>query len=433
MYILEEEMTQLEKARKGLITEEMKIAARAEKVAPEYIRQGLVDGTIVICRNNKHKSIKPLAIGKGLRTKINANIGTSKDHTDINLELKKLKIAVDAGADAVMDLSTGGNLASIRKAVMKKSPVAIGTVPIYQAAVKILAQKKAISEMTADDIFAVIEENGRDGVDFITVHCGVTRLSVAALKSQKRILGIVSRGGSMTANWMDCNKKENPLYEEYDRLLEIAHRYDMVLSLGDGLRPGAIDDATDQAQMQELIILGELAARARAAGVQVMIEGPGHVPLTEIVTNIKLQKEICQNAPFYVLGPLPTDIAPGYDHITSAIGGAIAGAAGADFLCYVTPAEHLRLPTLADVRDGVIAARIAAHIADIAKNIPGARIKDRKMAQCRKNFDWQGQVDLSIDPEKTVALLEKSKSAKEEGCTMCGELCAIKLGKKQRK
>jgi len=425
-------MTQLEKACKGLITEEMKIAARVEKVDPEYIRKGLVDGTIVICRNVNHKSIKPLAIGLGLRTKVNANIGTSKDHMDLNLELKKLKIAVDAGADAVMDLSTGGNLAAIRKKVMKKSTVAIGTVPIYQAAVKIIEEGKAISEMTADDIFAVIEENGKDGVDFITVHCGVTRLSVAALKSQKRILGIVSRGGSMTANWMDCNKKENPLYEQYDRLLEIAHRFDMVLSLGDGLRPGAIDDATDQAQLQELIILGALAARARNAGVQVMIEGPGHVPLNEIVTNIKLQKEICNNAPFYVLGPLPTDIAPGYDHITSAIGGAIAGAAGADFLCYVTPAEHLRLPTLADVRDGVIAARIAAHIADIAKGLPGARAKDRKMSQCRKNFDWQGQVDLSIDPEKALALLEKSKSAKDEGCTMCGELCAIKLGKKQR-
>lgn len=425
-------MTQLEKARKGLITQEMKIAARAEKVAPEYIRQGLVDGTIVICRNIKHIAIKPLAIGLGLRTKINANIGTSKDHMDLSLEIKKLKIAVDAGADAVMDLSTGGNLAVIRKKVMKESTVAIGTVPIYQAAVKMIQDKKAISEMTADDIFDVIEENGQDGVDFITVHCGVTRLSVAALKSQKRILGIVSRGGSMTANWMDCNKKENPLYEEYDRLLEIAHRYDMVLSLGDGLRPGAIDDATDQAQLQELLILGKLAARARAAGVQVMIEGPGHVPLTEIEANIKLQKEICQGAPFYVLGPLPTDIAPGYDHITSAIGGAIAGAAGADFLCYVTPAEHLRLPTLDDVRDGVIAARIAAHIADIAKGIKGARAKDRKMAQCRNNFDWQGQVDLSIDPQKTVALLEKSKSAKDEGCTMCGELCAIKLGKKKK-
>jgi len=424
-------MTQLEKARKGLITKEMKIAARAEKVTPQYIRQGLVDGTIVICRNVNHMAIKPLAIGKGLRTKVNANIGTSKDHMDLNLELKKLKTAVEAGADAVMDLSTGGNLAAIRKKVMKESAVAIGTVPIYQAAVKMIKNGKAISEMTADDIFSVIEENGKDGVDFITVHCGVTRLSVAALKSQKRILGIVSRGGSMTANWMDCNKRENPLYEEYGRLLEIAHRYDMVLSLGDGLRPGAIDDATDQAQLQELIILGELANRARTAGVQVMIEGPGHVPLTEIVTNIKLQKEICNNAPFYVLGPLPTDIAPGYDHITSAIGGAIAGAAGADFLCYVTPAEHLRLPTLNDVRDGVIAARIAAHIADIAKGVKGARERDRKMSQCRNNFDWQGQMDLSIDPQKTVSLLEKSKSAKDEGCTMCGELCAIKLGKKK--
>lgn len=423
-------MTQLEKARKGLMTEEMKIAARGENVAPEYIRKGIAEGTIVICRNINHQVITPLAIGKGLRTKTNANIGTSKDHTDLNLELKKLKIAVDAGADAVMDLSTGGNLAAIRKKVMRKSTVAIGTVPIYQAAVKMIQKGKAISEMTADDIFEVIEENGRDGVDFITVHCGVTRLSVSALKSQKRILGIVSRGGSMTANWMDCNKKENPLYEDYDRLLEIARRYDMVLSLGDGLRPGAIDDATDQAQLQELIILGKLAARARAVGVQVMIEGPGHVPLTEIVTNIKLQKEICQNAPFYVLGPLPTDIAPGYDHITSAIGGAIAGAAGADFLCYVTPAEHLRLPTLDDVRDGVVAARIAAHIADIAKGVNKAREKDRKMSLYRKNFDWQGQVDLSIDPQKTIALLEKSKSAKNEGCTMCGEFCAIKLGKK---
>ena len=266
-----------------------------------------------------------------------------------------------------MDLSTGGNLAAISKAIMEKSTVAIGTVPIYQAAVKILQEKKAISEMTAEDMFAVIEENGKDGVDFITVHCGVTRLSVAAVEGQGRILGIVSRGGSMTANWMYCNKQENPLYEEYDRLLEIAHRYDMVLSLGDGLRPGAIEDATDQGQLQELIILGQLAQRARAAGVQVMIEGPGHVPITEIEANIKLQKKLCQGAPFYVLGPLPTDIAPGYDHITSAIGGAIAGAAGADFLCYVTPAEHLRLPTLADVREGVIAARIAAHIADIAK------------------------------------------------------------------
>jgi phosphomethylpyrimidine synthase len=427
---MEQQMTQLEKARKDLITEEMKICAAVEGVEPEYIKQGIVEGTIVVCRNVKHTVIKPLAIGKGLRTKVNANIGTSKDHTDLNLEMEKLKIAVAAGADAVMDLSTGGNLAEIRKAVMKKSPIAIGTVPIYQAAVKMLAEKKAISEMTTDDMFAVIEENGKDGVDFITVHCGVTRVSVATLEEQGRVLGIVSRGGSMTANWVHCNKRENPLYEEYDRLLEIAHRYDMVLSLGDGLRPGAIEDATDQGQLQELIILGELAKRARDAGVQVMIEGPGHVPLTEIEANIKLQKKLCQGAPFYVLGPLPTDIAPGYDHITSAIGGAIAGAAGADFLCYVTPAEHLRLPTLADVREGVIAARIAAHIADIAKGVQGARERDRKMSQCRKTFDWQGQVNLSIDPERALALLEKSKSAQDEGCTMCGEFCAIRLGKR---
>ncbi|HOX15431.1 MAG TPA: phosphomethylpyrimidine synthase ThiC [Smithellaceae bacterium] len=423
-------MTQLEKARQGIISEEMKSCALEENIEAEFIRQGMVDGNIVICRNVNHAAIKPLAIGKGLRTKVNANIGTSKDNNDLSVELEKLKIAVAAGADAVMDLSTGGDLAQIRKAVMKQSTAAIGTVPIYQAAVKVLGEKKAISEMTADDIFAVIEENGRDGVDFITVHCGVNRMSVAAVETQGRVLGIVSRGGSMTANWMHCNNRENPLYEEYDRLLEIAHRYDMVLSLGDGLRPGAIDDATDQGQLLELMILGQLAARARAVGVQVMIEGPGHVPITEVQTNIELQKKICQGAPFYVLGPLPTDIAPGYDHITSAIGGAIAGAAGADFLCYVTPAEHLRLPTLADVRDGVIAARIAAHIADIAKGVKGARERDRKMSQCRKNFDWQGQVDLSIDPERTVALLEKSKSARDEGCTMCGEFCAIKLGKR---
>ncbi len=414
-------MTQLEKARSGILSEEMEICAAEEGVEAEYIRQGVADGTIVICRNVNHKTIKPLAIGKGLRTKVNANIGTSKDNNDPAVELEKLHVACKAGADAVMDLSTGGDLASIRKAVMEQSTVAIGTVPIYQAAVKILGEKKAISDMKPDDMFDVIEENGRDGVDFITVHCGVNRESVAAVEKQGRVLGIVSRGGSMIANWMRCNNRENPLYEEYDRLLAIACRYDMVLSLGDGLRPGAIHDATDRGQISELIILGELAERARNEGVQVMIEGPGHVPITEVEANIRLQKKLCQGAPFYVLGPLPTDIAPGYDHITSAIGGAIAGAAGADFLCYVTPAEHLRLPTLSDVRDGVIAARIAAHIGDIAKGIKGAEERDRKMSQCRKNFDWQGQIDLSIDPERTVALLEKSKSAQDEGCTMCGD------------
>ncbi|NMD05116.1 MAG: phosphomethylpyrimidine synthase ThiC [Deltaproteobacteria bacterium] len=422
-------MTKLEKARKGIISEEMKICAAEEGVEPDYIRQCVAEGTIVIVRNVNHTEIKPLAIGCRMRTKINTNIGTSNDHVDLKAELEKLSVAVSAGTDAVMDLSTGGDLAAIRKAVVGSSPVITGTVPIYQAAVKMIRQRKAISEMTADDIFEVIEENGKDGVDFITVHCGVTQQSVSVMENQGRVLGIVSRGGSITANWMRCNKKENPLYKYYDRLLEIARRYDMVLSLGDGLRPGAIEDATDKAQIAELILLGELAVRAKEAGVQVMIEGPGHVPLMDIEANVRLQKKICKGAPFYVLGPLPTDIAPGYDHITSAIGGAIAGAAGADFLCYVTPAEHLRLPTLEDVRDGVIAAKIAAHIADIVKGINGARERDKKMSQCRKEFDWQGQVDLSIDPKKTIELLEKSKSANEEGCTMCGEFCAIKLGR----
>ena len=423
-------MTQLEKARRGVITTEMEIAAAAENVEPEYIRQGVAAGTIVICRNINHTGIRPLAIGSGLRTKVNANIGTSKDGNDLPAELEKLTLAINAGADAVMDLSTGGDLAQIRREVMKNSTVAVGTVPIYQIAVKMINAGRAVSEMTADEMFEVIEENGRDGVDFITVHCGVTRRTVEIMEQQGRVLGIVSRGGSMTAGWMRCNGKENPLYEQYDRLLEIARRYEMVLSLGDGLRPGAIADATDQAQIAELVVLGQLAQRARRAGVQVMIEGPGHVPIKDIEANVKLQKNICQGAPFYVLGPLPTDIAPGYDHITAAIGGAIAGAAGADFLCYVTPAEHLRLPTPADVRAGVIASRIAAHIADLAKGVKGAHDRDLQMSQFRKSFDWQGQVDVSLDPETTAALLEKSKSAAEEGCTMCGELCAIRLGRK---
>ena len=424
-------MTQLEKARKGILSEEMKICAEQEGVTPEFIRKGVEEGTIVVVRNRKHSSIMPLAIGKGLRTKVNANIGTSGDHADISLELEKVHICVAAKADTLMDLSTGGDIRAIRKAIIRESPLTVGTVPIYQAAVQMLNNKKAVSEMGSDDMFEVIEENGVDGVDFITVHCGVTIGSVRALEEQGRLLGIVSRGGSITANWMACNGRENPLYEEYDRLLEIAERYDMVLSLGDGLRPGCLADATDRGQVQELILLGELARRARKRGVQVMIEGPGHVPLKDIQANIQLQKALCNGAPFYVLGPLPTDIAPGYDHITSAIGGAIAGAAGADFLCYVTPSEHLRLPTLDDVKEGIIAAKIAAHVADIAKGLPGAMEKDALMATYRKEFNWQGQIDVSIDPEKTRKFLETSKSAKEEGCTMCGEFCAIKLGKKE--
>jgi phosphomethylpyrimidine synthase len=424
------EMTQLEVARNGRISEEMKICAEKEGVSPEFIRKGVAEGNIVVVRNNTHTAISPLAIGKGLRTKINANIGTSGDHTDLDVELEKVKVSVAAGADTIMDLSTGGDLGAIRKAILKASSVALGTVPIYQAAAAMLAAKKAIVAMTADDIFAVIEKNGEDGVDFITVHCGVSLRSVASVEAQGRILGIVSRGGSITANWMRCNERENPLYEYYDRLLEIAHRYDMVLSLGDGLRPGCIADATDRGQMQELILLGELAKRARDKGVQVMIEGPGHVPIKDIQANVQLEKSLCSGAPFYVLGPLPTDIAPGYDHITAAIGGAIAGASGADFLCYVTPSEHLRLPSIEDVREGIMASRIAAHIADIAKGLPGALEQDVMMAGFRKDINWQGQISTAIDQEKAGRLLEKSTTAKEEGCTMCGELCAIKLGKR---
>jgi len=422
-------MTQLEMARKNKISEEMEICAEYEGVDPEFIRKGVEDGNIVVIRNKKHKSISPLAIGKGLKTKVNANIGTSKDRTDIDLELEKVRVSVAAGADTIMDLSTGGDIRAIRKAIIKESSLVIGTVPIYQAAIQMLNSKKAIVEMTAEDMFRVIEENGEDSVDFITVHCGITKKSIGCLEIGGRHLGIVSRGGTFLANWIKCNKRENPLYEQYNKLLELARHYDMVLSLGDGLRPGCIADATDRAQIEELITLGELTKRARDQGVQVMIEGPGHVPIREIKANVELEKSLCQGAPFYVLGPIPTDIAPGYDHITAAIGGAIAGSAGADFLCYVTPAEHLRLPTIEDVKEGIIASKIAAHIADIAKGVPGAIEKDLLMAKYRDEFNWEGQVNISIDPEKVRTCLETSESASKEGCTMCGEFCAIKLGK----
>ena len=424
-------MTQLEMARKGQISEEMAICARQEGVAPEFIRKGVEDGVIVVVRNKRHDTVQPVAIGRGVKTKINVNIGTSKDHTDLALELEKVKVAEAAGSDAIMDLSTGGDVGMIRREIIKKTSLIVGTVPIYQAATKMIENRKAIVEMTGDDLFAVIEENGKDGVDFITVHCGVTQRSVGCIHEEGRVLGIVSRGGSILERWMRYNERENPLYEEFDRLCEIAARYDMVLSLGDGLRPGCIADATDRGQVQELILLGELTKRARDFGVQVMIEGPGHVPINDIEANMRLQKSLCHGAPFYVLGPLPTDIAPGYDHITAAIGGAIAGSAGADFLCYVTPAEHLRLPTLEDVKEGTIASKIAAHIADIAKGVPSAREKDLLMAQYRKKFDWDGQVKTALDPEKAGAFLERSKSAGEEGCTMCGEFCAIRLGRKE--
>src|SRR5512137_1055117 len=423
---MKEKQTQLEMARKGIISEEMAFCAKQESVAPETIRKGVEDGTIVVVRNNRHTSIAAMAIGKGLRTKVNANVGTSKDRADVAHELEKVRVSIAAGTDTIMDLSTGGDLGAIRRAIIAASTVAIGTVPIYQAAVAVVNAGKAIVEMSADDLFRAIEENGQDGVDFLTVHCGVTRESVGRIETQGRVLGIVSRGGSILAHWMDYNDRENPLYEQYDRLLEIAKRYDMVLSLGDGMRPGCLADATDRGQVQELIILGEIAQRALEKGVQVMIEGPGHVPINQIETNILLQKQLCHGAPFYVLGPLVTDAAPGYDHITSAIGGAIAAAHGADFLCYVTPSEHLRLPTIDDVREGVIAAKIAAHAGDIAKGIKGASERDLAMSKARRARDWARQFSLAIDHVKPAHYRKMSRPAATDVCTMCGEYCSIK-------
>lgn len=424
-------MTQLEQARNGTITNEMKQSALKEGVEPNYIRASIADGVVIITKNKRHKSIEPLAIGRGLRTKINANIGSSQDRVSLKDELEKLHVAVNAGADAVMDLSTGGQIDEIRKAVMAESTAPIGTVPIYQAALEAVRKGKSFVELDTEEIFDIIEKHAEDGVDFITVHCGVTRRSVEHIKKEGRLMGIVSRGGALTAEWMNFNKRENPLFENYDRLLKIAKKYDMVLSLGDGLRPGCLADATDRGQIEELVTLGELAQQAVSEGVQVMIEGPGHVPLNQIEANILLQKRLCHGAPFYVLGPLVTDIAPGYDHITSAIGGAIAGAAGADFLCYVTPSEHLRLPTIEDVKEGVIASKIAAHAADIAKGVKGAMNRDIQMAKARKALNWDEQIRLSVDPERARLLRESSPPSDKEVCTMCGSLCAIKTGNRQ--
>jgi len=420
-------MTQLEYARQGETTEAMEKTAASEGISAETIRQGIAEGTIVITQNVKHRTISPLAIGKGLRTKINANVGTSKDHTNVEEELAKVRAAIEAGADTIMDLSTGPAIGETRKTVIRASTVPVGTVPIYQAAVEMPEKKnRPMVEMTADDLFEVIERHGEDGVDFITVHCGVTLRSVETIKKEGRLLGVVSRGGAILVEWMHYNKKENPLFESYDRLLEIAKAYDMTLSLGDGLRPGCLADATDRGQIQELLLLGELTERAWAKGVQVMIEGPGHVPLQQIEANVLLQKRICHGAPFYVLGPLVTDIAPGYDHITGAIGGAIAAWAGADFLCYVTPSEHLRLPTVEDVREGVIASKIAGHAGDIARGLKGAMDQDACMARARKALNWPEQIRLAVDPERARKLRESRMPKESDVCTMCGELCAIK-------
>jgi phosphomethylpyrimidine synthase len=422
-------MTQLELAREGTISPQMELVAKNEGVEAEFVRQGIAEGTIVIPANTSHKNLVPVGIGRGLKTKVNANIGTSSDFGSIDTELEKLKAAIDFGADTVMDLSSGGDISAIRQAVIDASPLPVGTVPIYQAGIEGIGRHGAIVKMTVDELFATIEEQARDGVDFMTVHCGVTQAAIARLKQQGRTTDVVSRGGAFLIGWMLHNERENPLYEYYDRLLEIAHEFDVTLSLGDGMRPGCLADATDRAQVEELITLGELVPRARQAGIQVIIEGPGHLPLNQIEANVQLEKTICQGAPFYVLGPLVTDVAAGYDHISGAIGGAVAAAAGADFLCYVTPAEHLSLPDPEDVKQGVIASRIAAHAADIVKGVKGAQEWDLKMSMARKKLDWEEQARLSLDAERSR--LVHSKHASSGGaCSMCGQFCAMELVEK---
>ncbi len=405
--------------------------AKNEGISQENLVKGVAEGTIAIPKNKHHKFENIMAIGAGVSTKINANIGSSKDYPNAEQEVQKLCVAIKAGADTVMDLSMGGDLNEVRREILKSCPVPLGTVPIYQAVAETVEnEKKQIGEVTVDHIFKTIETQALDGVDFMTIHCGITKDTLERVRAHDRIMGVVSRGGSFTIEWMSHNHKENPLFEHFDDLLSILKEHEVTLSLGDGIRPGCLADATDRGQVQELIHLGELTQRAWEAGVQVIIEGPGHMPMNQIESNILLQKRLCHGAPFYVLGPLVTDIAPGYDHITGAIGGAIAAASGADFLCYVTPAEHLKLPNPEDVREGVIASKIAAHAADIVKGLSGAMDKDIAMAKCRNNLDWKGQIELSLDPEKARRFRDEGGTYKGDACSMCGSYCAIKVYKR---
>jgi len=422
-------MTQPELAKQGIISPQTKHVAQREGMSEETVRQHIAEGKVVIPANVNHVNLVPCGIGQGLSVKVNANIGTSSDYGTVDGELEKLRIAMDFGADAIMDLSTGGDISVIRQKIIAASTLPIGTVPIYQAGLEAIERYGAIVNMSVDELFAVIEQQVKEGVDFITVHCGVTQAAIARLKHQHRVMDIVSRGGAFLVGWMLHNDRENPLYEYYDRLLDLAREFDVTLSLGDGMRPGSLADATDRAQVEELITLGELVDRAREASVQAMVEGPGHLPLDQITSNVQLEKSLCHGAPFYVLGPLVTDIAAGYDHITAAIGGAIAAASGADFLCYVTPAEHLSLPDAEDVKTGVIASRIAAHAADIAKGTNRASEWDRQMSIARKKLDWEAQAELSLDPEGARRVHHKYASA-GPACSMCGDYCAMALVEK---
>ena len=421
------DMTLKRVAERGRITPAMQAVAAAEYLPPETIRAGLADGSIVIPGNNRRQLRQPRGIGRGLTTKINVNLGASPHHTDLAEELQKLEVAVACGADAVMDLSLGPRLNEIRRAILDRSPLMVGTVPIYQTGFDLARARRDITTLTAADFLKTVEQQAEEGVDFMTIHAGVTRATLTAMERQGRLLDIVSRGGSMLAAWLRHHPGcESPLHDAFDDLLDLLAAYDITLSLGDGLRPGATADATDRAQIGELLILGELTERAWAKGVQVIIEGPGHVPLHMVADNMRLEKQLCRGAPFYVLGPLVTDIAAGHDHIAAAIGGAVAALHGADFLCYVTPAEHLRLPTVADVREGVIASKIAAHAADVAKGRPGALAREAAMARARKALDWDAQIQLALDPETARQSRASSEIGAEPFCTMCGEFCAIR-------
>ncbi|HWR05472.1 phosphomethylpyrimidine synthase ThiC [Sporomusa sp.] len=419
--------TQMDAAKRGILTEQMRIVAREEKIEPELLRELVASGRVVIPANRHHTNLSPKGVGEKLRTKVNVNLGVSKDCYDIELELEKAKKAIELKAEAIMDLSCYGKTREFRCRLIETSPIMIGTVPMYDAVGML---DKDLKDITVDEFFSVVERHAEDGVDFMTIHCGMNLKTAERVKQNKRLTNIVSRGGSLLFAWMELNKRENPFYEYYDRLLDICEQYDVTLSLGDACRPGSIHDATDAAQIEELITLGELTKRAWARNVQVIIEGPGHMSINEIAANMLLEKRLCHGAPFYVLGPLVTDVAPGYDHITSAIGGAIAAANGADFLCYVTPAEHLRLPNLDDMKEGIIAARIAAHAADIAKGIPGARDWDNQMSAARADVDFPRMIELAIDPEKAQRYRGESQPECEDTCTMCGKMCPMKNMKK---
>ena len=419
--------TQLEHARAGLLTEQMKTAADREQVSSERLLAQIARGEAVLPRNRNRKNVAATAIGSGLRTKVNANLGTSRDYPELEKEIEKLRAAEEAGADAVMDLSTGGDLVAIRREILLRTSLPVGTVPIYEAAITAVAARHSIVDMTAADMLDVVTRQAQEGVDFQTVHCGVTRAALETVERTPRVCGIVSRGGAFMAEWIRYNHRENPFYENFDEILAIAREHDVTLSLGDGLRPGALADAMDAAQMHEVMVLGELVQRCREAGVQVMVEGPGHVPLHQIAAQMRAAKELCHGAPLYVLGPLVTDVAPGHDHIAAAIGGALAAASGADFLCYVTPAEHLGLPTVEDVYQGVIAARLAAHAADIAKGVPGAAEWDRRFSELRRARNWQAMLQTCMDPRAARQHRAAEPPADEDVCSMCGEYCAFKV------